>query len=119
MIVVKPCNCDLADPKCNHITKYDDGMSSIIIIDNAKDAYLYALNIIRYRWPEGEELIKSDLKWYLEYTHNIIEKTHSCWACVGRGWHHPGECCSVCKGKGNLSADELMRSKRSLPYNIC
>jgi len=38
-----------------------------------KDAYEYALNVIKGRWPEAEEIIKTDSHLFDKYCKNVLK----------------------------------------------
>lgn len=76
MIVIVSKSEQLFDPNFEDICTYDDGTNDIKVIDDATEAYKYAAN--RYlhtlnRWPEGENLIKTDPRLVYEYAKNIIQ----------------------------------------------
>ena len=62
---------DIRDPG-TEVTAYDDGKEEIRVFD-AKEAYWYARNIIKDRWEEGEEIIKTDPCWAYWYARNAIK----------------------------------------------
>ena len=44
------------------------------IIENPFFAYIYACNVIKGRWPEAEQTIKKDMFWYYEYILHVAAK---------------------------------------------
>ena len=36
-------------------------------------AYWHAVNVIKGRWPEAEEIIKTDADWFDKYRKNILK----------------------------------------------
>lgn len=69
---------DIYDEECDPEIKFDmiellEPVTGIKIKDNPVWAYRYVRDVIKGRWPEGEEAIKKDPKWWREYTRNIKE----------------------------------------------
>ena len=72
MIIITPHPDRLEEPDFKDIVGYDDGLEEICIF-NAEQAYYYARNVIKGRWPEGEEVIKNDPIWAYYYARDVIK----------------------------------------------
>lgn len=73
MIIITKYPEQLSNPNFKDFQIHNDGKKEIRIIKKASDALKYAWDI-RKRWPEGEQIIKTDVHCAYNYTLYIIQE---------------------------------------------